>query len=161
MLTNLPGTEATGGAADRVDQAANQFALRDLVSLYQQQGAAVNQLWAMYAATTFAAGLFAFNVGGNNQAAILLIAGALGFLFFTVGHGFMVYHGVKRMQLAAEDITCILATSQADIEAKSYPKVVHYLAGKVRTDHAVIVHVLIDACVFAMFAVQLWRLGWL
>ena len=60
MATTLPGMEMTTASQSLEQARTNAFELRDIVNLYLQQSAAANQLWAMYAATTFAAGVFAF-----------------------------------------------------------------------------------------------------
>jgi fatty acid desaturase len=143
------------GAARSDAARAGGFGLGELVAFYMQQTNAVNQLWTMYAATTFAAGLFAFNVGNGKQSAWLLLAGAAGFLVFTLGHLLMVSHSVTRLALAAEDIASFRDPKDRD----SHPRTLGYLAQPVSLPLSIDAHVLIDLCVLAAFAVQLHRLG--
>jgi hypothetical protein len=160
MGTLLPGTGAAAAAgrpAPAAEPMPGAYGLRDLVGFYQQQLGAINQLWAMYAATTFAAGLFAFNVGNDAQAVALLGAGAIGFFVFDFGHFFMVYYGTLRLKLVAEDIGRLVGAAEG--AGGAVPEILRYLARPIRPVEAAIVHLLIDACVFAMFGMQLYRLG--
>lgn len=160
----MTGAESAGSEADaaRAVGAGAQAAGTDLdvpglVSFYQQQLGSVNQLWTMFAATTFAAGLFAFNVGQGGQSVALLLAGASGFLFFAFGHAMMVFSAMTRLNLAARHLAETLTEEErAERPARS---LVAYLARGERRADALVVHILIDACVFATFAAQLWRLG--
>lgn len=122
---------------------AHGFELKDLVGLYTQQVAAVNQLWAMFAATTFAAGVFALTVADSHPR-WLLLAGGLGFLFFAIGHYFMVQTALLRQDKAREAIADALPDQPPAI-------LTHYAEGKVPIESAGRVHIAIDACVLLAF----------
>jgi hypothetical protein len=146
-----PPAHRSGGDKDR-----DAFDVAALVNLFMQQSAALNQLWAMYAATTFTAGLFAFTVGGNAKTAWLLIPGAVGFFCFTFGHAQMIRSAVKRLDYAAADIGRIVA--QAPSDGASPPSVLGLLAkGAPSARGAMWTHVPIDLCVFTAFGWQLIR----
>jgi hypothetical protein len=155
MSTIPPGAEPAT-ATDQNGKAepdADRLDLSDIVNVYLQQNAAVNQLWAMYAATTFAAGVFALTVG-NQHTPWLLFPGAAGFLAFTYGHWAMVENGLERMKRAAADIEAIRTISAA-AAAPEQSLVEHLATRVVSIKWAKICHRAIDACVLAAFAGRL------
>lgn len=133
---------------------AEGLELNQLVSFYIQQNTAVNQLWSMYALTAFAAAVFASDLEGKGSAdRLLLVAGLLGFLFFTFGHYHMVVNGATRLKLAAADIARI----RANRPAEAPPTVVDHLAGGYDVRSTKIVHILIDSCVVLAFLAMALR----
>lgn len=152
-----------GASPDATKGEDDGLSMSELLSLYMQQNGALNQLWAMFAATTFAAGVFAFSVGGTANSKWMLIPGAIGFLFFATGHGVMVWHAVQRLNLVASDI---LAKLEAKAGARGSPSVVWALARRrASLRGAMVAHIGIDICVLAAFAMRLdlhvfgWRLS--
>jgi hypothetical protein len=142
-----PGEPATPTPSAAPDKGAG-FGLNELVTLYGQQTTTVNQLWAMFAATTFAAGAFAITVA-EGRSKWLLAAGAAGFLFFAWGHIHMVITAVTRQEKTRLDIAGIVGPEDP---ASPYPGTLRHLAGQeVSKDHARNVHLAIDLCVFVAF----------
>jgi hypothetical protein len=128
----------------------------ELASVHQQQLASVNSLWTMYAVTTFTAGAFTFNVDKGPESAPLLLAGAFGFLFFTIGHAGMVWSAIMRLKRIALEIKSLATPAGGTLAPES---LVGYLALPVGPGSALLIHILIDLCVFAIFDAQMRRLG--
>ncbi|MDQ4087570.1 MAG: hypothetical protein M3177_06130 [Pseudomonadota bacterium] len=130
------------------------FQAKDVVSLYSAQNSALNQLWAMYVAATFTAGIFAVTAS-NAQSRTLLLAGGIGFLAFTIGHAVMVVATLRLMRAGADDIKRVL--NRTDSHSCSLVR----LGKAPKLWGAIVVHAVIDTCVVAAYAflitkVQAW-----
>ncbi|HYD38504.1 MAG TPA: hypothetical protein VEA60_12880 [Allosphingosinicella sp.] len=123
------------------------FGVKPLVDLYLHQSNAVDQLWTTYVIATFAGGTFALTAAENGGVAVLL-AGAIGFSAFTLGHGALVWRTLTRMKLAGKDIAARLGSEPA-------PASLRHVAGPVNRWIGMTIHVVIDLCVLAAFAVEI------
>ncbi|MBV8686736.1 MAG: hypothetical protein JOZ90_03720 [Alphaproteobacteria bacterium] len=126
------------------------FQVKDVVSLYCALNAAMNQLWAMYVVATFTAGAFAVTATNANSR-ILLLAGGIGFLAFTIGHEMMVLATLRAIRAAAGDIG--RAEERPGGSAASLAR----LARPPTLLGAVAVHAVIDGCVVAAYLVLIFR----
>jgi hypothetical protein len=123
------------------------FGVKPLVDLYLHQSNAVDQLWTTYVVATFAGGTFALSAGASGGVPVLL-ARAIGFTAFTLGHAALVWRTLTRMKLAGEDIDLRL-------HSKSDPASLRHLAGPVNRWMGMTIHFVIDLCVLAAFAQQM------
>jgi hypothetical protein len=123
------------------------FGVKPLVDLYLHQSNAVDQLWTTYVVATFAGGTFALSAGESGGVPVLL-AGAIGFSAFTLGHASLVWRTLTRMKLAGEDLGSLL-------RSKSDPASLRHLAGPVNRWLGMAIHFVIDLCVLAAFAVEI------
>ncbi|MDP5281355.1 hypothetical protein Q9Q95_20685 [Sphingomonas sp. DG1-23] len=136
------------------DAPAPDFTVRDAVTVYLQQNAAQNQLWTMYVVATFTAIAFAVNAASQHSA-ILLAAGAIGFLAFTTGHLWLIRSGLALLNAAAADI----ADLSRDREQVAGARIRAQLSRPVRVRASLLAHWAIDACVLAGFAYGAWTLA--
>lgn len=120
------------------------FGIKPLVDFYLHQSNAVDQLWTTYVVATFAGGTFALTAGENGGVPVLL-AGAIGFTAFTLGHAALVWRTLNRMSLAGKDI-------KSQLETKTAPASLQHLAGPVNRWMGMTIHFVIDLCVLAAFA---------
>lgn len=134
-------------ASDPEDGEPVDFGVKPLVDLYLHQSNAVDQLWTTYVVATFAGGTFALSAGESGGVPVLL-AGAIGFTAFTLGHAALVWRTLTRMKLAGEDI-------RKRLGSKSAPASLRHLAGPVSRWPGMTIHFVIDLCVLAAFAAQL------
>ncbi len=129
------------------DKPAGDFTVKDAVTVYLQQAAAQNQLWTMYVVATFTAIAFAVNAA-NQHSAILLAAGAIGFLAFTLGHAWLIRQGLTLLNAAAADIA---GASQGREEAPGR-RIRAHLSRPLSGRPSMAAHWTIDICVLAGFA---------
>ena len=134
-------------ASDPEDGEPVDFGVKPLVDLYLHQSNAVDQLWTTYVVATFAGGTFALSAGESGGVPVLL-AGAIGFSAFTLGHAALVWRTLTRMKLAGEDL-------EKRLKGKPAPASLGHLAGSVNRWMGMTIHAIIDLCVLAAFAVQI------
>jgi hypothetical protein len=120
-----------------------EFGTRELVDLYLDQSTAVHQLWTTYVVATFAGGTFAMSAGEQGGVP-LLVAGAVGFSAFTIGHCFLLWTSLTRMKLAAEDLRERSAGAEATASIGDLARPVNRWGGFV-------CHTIIDLCVLGAF----------
>jgi hypothetical protein len=127
--------------------ASNDFGLESLADLYLHESASVNQLWTTYVVATFAGGTFAMTAGKDGGVPLLL-AGAIGFSAFTIGHAFLLWSTLTRVKRAAADIRT-LAGEAPKLET------LEFLGRSVNRWAAFVYHGVIDACVLSAFAYRI------
>ncbi|MGI0014881.1 MAG: hypothetical protein ACREBU_15785, partial [Nitrososphaera sp.] len=114
----------------------------ELIDLYQSNSSARNNLWGIYVVATFAASGFVVTAQGD-VGTLARIAMSLGFLAFTIGHGFLLYR-TSHILIAIEGLLKKL---------KSHP--LQPILDKIcdsesKITSPFIAHVIIDICVIAI-----------
>ena len=130
------------------------FSVKDAATVYLQLASAQNQLWTMYVVATFTAIAFAVNAA-NQHSAILLAAGAIGFLAFTLGHSWLVRSGLAALNAAAADI----ADARRAGGSGAGERILERMSKPLDATYSKAAHWIIDACVLAGFGYGAWLLG--
>lgn len=126
--------------------------LYSLISLFQDQRQVTSNLWVLYGVTTFTAAAFSFKNGAKFPLSLFV---ALGFIAFTIGHGWLVYQSIESSQAIAgaisdyADTLAATATASSDIyspaeAAKRIATTANY------PEHSMIAHGIIDFCVVVL-----------
>ena len=132
---------------------SNLDTLHTLISLFQDQGAITNGLWAVYTVTTFTAAAFSFKNHPEGRQRLMVF---VGYLAFTLGHLALVLLSVDATGALADAIKSLAEKiEKTELDSMVGPSVdaAKSIAAtadpilEIRGFGSVITHLVIDICV--------------
>lgn len=125
-----------------VNSTQNSNVSGELIDLYQSNCSARNNLWGIYVVATFAASGFVVTAQGD-VGTLARIAMSLGFLAFTIGHGFLLYR-TSHILIAIEGLL-------KEVKDHPFQSVLDRISSwESNVTFPFIAHVVIDICVIAI-----------
>jgi len=130
----------------------SNYDLSDAAGSLSDYSSATGTLWGIYAVATFTASGFGITMGDRFTPEIALFL-SLGFLAFTVGHFFFVWHHVKIQRAISDEVLHYLEKKPCPT---AFPESVRAIC---RPDNKMlwvtITHLVIDFCVFLI----IWKMA--
>jgi hypothetical protein len=123
--------------------------LKDVVGLYLNQVSTQYALWSAFLVGVFASGGLAV----SKQLWQVHLAGAVAFLIFAAGHGYLIYQSLQLKRAASLEVGLHLDRNTG-LDSPALARIARTARPAIETRYFLILHVAVDLCILILFAIH-------